>query len=295
MADLVIENATLLTMDPDRRIIANGWVAVTGNRIEALGNGAAGNVPAKVRIDGKGGVAMPGFVSAHHHVIDTLLRGGLEQDRNLFDWMLNVYYGGLAAYSPGDCQTAARLDLAEAIRAGVMTINDNWGGNSGDEPQRVAECAEATLEAYRSIGARIIFARMFADTVPEYWGPLVDNLLRKIPGLRLDLNTLAEDTDAVLSRIETVMSKHHGSAGGSHSRLSVSRDAAGRHSDCAAGLARAGAQERYHRANSPMRIPNGRADVQRHRRRTKLHRLLKQHRLSRSTGVGGSLRLGKRP
>ena len=211
MADIVVDNVTLLTMDPQRRIISNGWIAVTGNRIGALGSGAPESIAARERIDGKGGVLMPGFISTHQHVIDVLLRGGLEQDRNLMDWVVNIYYGGVAAYSLEDCQTAVRLNLAEGIRAGVTTINDNWGVNPGGEPQRVAECAEATLEAYRSIGARIIFARMFSDTIPTYWGPLMENLLRKIPGLRLDPNTLLDDADTVLSSIETLMSKHHGS------------------------------------------------------------------------------------
>ena len=214
MADIVVDNVALLTMDPERRIVPNGWIAISGNRIEALGSGRPDGVSAGERIDGQGGVVMPGFVSTHQHVIDALLRGGLEQDRNLFDWFLNVYYGGLAFYSPEDCQTAARLNLAEAIRAGVTTVNDNWGVNTGDSPQRVAECAEATLEVYRSVGMRIIFARMFIDTIPDHWAPLVDNLLRKIPGLRLDRNTLLEDTDDVLSRIENLMRKHHGSAEG---------------------------------------------------------------------------------
>ena len=214
MSDIVVENVALLTMDPERRIVPNGWIAIRGNRIEALGSGPSADKTARERIDGKGGVVMPGFVSTHQHVIDALLRGGLEQDRNLFDWFLNVYYGGLAFYSAEDCQTAARLNLAEAIRAGVTTINDNWGVNTGDEPQRVAECAEATLEIYRSVGARIIFARMFIDTIPDYWAPLVDNLLRKVPGLKLDRNTLLEDTDDVLSKIEGLINKHHGSAEG---------------------------------------------------------------------------------
>ncbi|MGD9764636.1 MAG: amidohydrolase family protein [Candidatus Binatia bacterium] len=214
MADLLIENVTVLTMDPTRRIIPNGYVTVTGNRIEVVGSGKPERESAKERIDGNGGVLTPGFISTHQHLIDSLMRGGLEQDRNLFDWFLNVYYGGLAAYTPEDCGLAARLNVAEAIRAGVTTINDNWGVNTGDELQRVNDCAEATLEAYREIGIRLIFARMFVDTMPPYWGPLIDNLLRKVPGKTLDSRTIAEDTDRVLTSIESLMQKHHGTENG---------------------------------------------------------------------------------
>lgn len=214
MADLLIDNVTVLTMDPERRIIPNGYVAITGNQIEDIGTGQPSGPAAKERIDGKGGVAAPGFISAHQHTTDALIRGGLEQDRNLFDWFLNVYYGGLAAYTVEDCRIASHLNVAEAIRGGVTTINDNWGINSGDELQRVNECAEVTLEAYREIGIRIIFSRMFIDTMPAYWMPLLDNLLRKVPGLKLDPGTIAEDTDRVLTSIESLMNKHHGTENG---------------------------------------------------------------------------------
>jgi atrazine chlorohydrolase/5-methylthioadenosine/S-adenosylhomocysteine deaminase/melamine deaminase len=214
MADLVIDNATILTMDPERRIIPNGYLAITGNRIERIGSGRPEGPPAKERIDGRGGLVAPGFISAHQHIGDALVRGGLEQDRNLFDWFLNIYYGALSAYTTEDCKIAARLNLAEAIRAGVTTINDNWGINTGDELQRVDDCAEASLEVYREVGIRIILARMFVDDMPPYWGPLLDNLFRKVPGIKLDRRTIAEDTDRVLSSIEGLMAKHHGTANG---------------------------------------------------------------------------------
>src|SRR4051812_30002957 len=111
MADLVIEDVTVVTMDPDRRVLDDAWVAVAGDRIEALGTGAP--PPAERVIAGRGGVVMPGMVSSHQHVIDVLLRGGLEQDRSLFDWLVNVYFAGTSAYTPEDCALAATLTLAE--------------------------------------------------------------------------------------------------------------------------------------------------------------------------------------
>src|ERR1700754_2793449 len=89
MAEFVLDRVTLLTMDAERRVLDDAWVAVSGGRIEAVGTGEA--PAAERRIDGRGGVAMPGMVSTHQHVIDILLRGGLEQDRSLFDWLVKVY------------------------------------------------------------------------------------------------------------------------------------------------------------------------------------------------------------
>lgn len=208
MPDLVITNVTAVTMDGRRRIIRDAWISVTGNRIEAIGENEPPAAAARV-IDGRGGVALPGFVSTHQHLVESLVRGGLQQDRNLIDWLINVYYGGLSVYRPEDCTTAVTLTVAEAIRSGVTTVCDGWGINNGDDPGRVAECTEATLDVYRSTGIRAIFARMLQDVFPEYWQPLAGAILRKIPGLKLKPETLVEDTDAGLSRIESLMSKYH--------------------------------------------------------------------------------------
>lgn len=212
MPDLVLDDVTLVTMDPDRRILEDGWISVSDGRIAGIGSGAP---PAADRhIDGRGGVAMPGMISTHQHVIDVLLRGGLEQDRSLFDWLVNVYFGGTSAYRPEDCGLAATLTLAEAVRAGITTITDNWGVNNGDDAGRVAECAEATLEVYRRSGMRVLFARMFSDTVPEQWNGIVGTYMRKLPDKTLDLGTLSEPLDDALARIESLIAAHHGSADG---------------------------------------------------------------------------------
>jgi cytosine/adenosine deaminase-related metal-dependent hydrolase len=212
MADLLIDDVTVVTMDPARRVLDDAWIAVTGGRIEALGTGAP--PPAARTVAGRGGVVMPGMVSTHQHVIDVLLRGGLEQDRTLFDWLVNVYFAGTSAYTPEDCALAAQLTLSEAARAGITTITDNWGVNNGDDPVRVAECAEATLEVHRSSGLRVVFARMFSDIFPEAWHGLIGTLSAKLPGKRLALETLSEPADEALSRIAELMGRHHGSADG---------------------------------------------------------------------------------
>ena len=210
--DLVIEAVSLLTMDQDRMIVADGFIAVADGRIHSLG---AGPGPSAARvIDGRGGVVMPGMISTHQHVIDVLLRGGLEVDRSLFDWLINVYFAGTSAYTPADCALAAMLGLSEAVRAGITTIVDNWGVNNGDDPGRVGECAEATLAVYRDFGLRVLFARMFSDCLPESWSGVIATHMRKLPGKTLDLATLSEPADEALARIEGLIGRHHNSAEG---------------------------------------------------------------------------------
>ncbi len=117
--DLAVINATILTLDPERRVIEGGSIAVDEGQIVAAGGPGSVDVEGAGRvIDAGGKVLMPGFVNAHTHAIHNLLRGGLSDDRVLYDWLLNVLYPGVRAYTAEDAGVAARLFCVEAIRAG---------------------------------------------------------------------------------------------------------------------------------------------------------------------------------
>ena len=62
-----IENAVILTMDDDMRVLDRGYVLTDGKNIAEVGEGAfAGE--ADERIDARGGILLPGFVNTHCHV-----------------------------------------------------------------------------------------------------------------------------------------------------------------------------------------------------------------------------------
>jgi 5-methylthioadenosine/S-adenosylhomocysteine deaminase len=113
-ADLLIKGAHILTFDDAGTEFANGSIAITGNRMTAIGPASA--VTAKQTIDATGMIAMPGFVDAHVHTAQQLLhgklaalrrKGGLKEpvwSRYLIPWESglepeDVYCSGLAAYS----------------------------------------------------------------------------------------------------------------------------------------------------------------------------------------------------
>ena len=75
--DLAVIHAYLLTMDPQRRVFADGAVALRGRDIVAVGTTAeiqASYAPART-IDARGAVVHPGFVECHTHVTYHLARG----------------------------------------------------------------------------------------------------------------------------------------------------------------------------------------------------------------------------
>lgn len=68
----LIYNTTLLTMDSEGSILNNGWILTENDRILALGSAESAEdlfgLYADQRIDGKGGILLPGFVNVHCHV-----------------------------------------------------------------------------------------------------------------------------------------------------------------------------------------------------------------------------------
>src|SRR4051794_39113834 len=65
--DVIIENATVVTMDGGRNEYV-GYVAVEGNRITTTGPGPAPSDVDGRRIDATGCLVTPGLVNTHHHL-----------------------------------------------------------------------------------------------------------------------------------------------------------------------------------------------------------------------------------
>lgn len=80
--DLLVRNAVVLTMDPDRTIYAKGAVAVRNGDILSVGRDSelTARYAAKETIDAKGAVVHPGFIDGHYHLSIHLARGTVPDD-----------------------------------------------------------------------------------------------------------------------------------------------------------------------------------------------------------------------
>ena len=67
MTDILIRNATVITMDPERRVIEDGAVAIEGARLAAVGPTAEVASDAAKVIDARHMVVMPGLIDCHSH------------------------------------------------------------------------------------------------------------------------------------------------------------------------------------------------------------------------------------
>lgn len=125
---LVVTNATVITMDPDRRILSPGAVAIQGSRIAAVDapDVIASRYPGARVIDAANRIVLPGLVNTHTHAPMVLYRG-LADDLALMDWLEDYIFPAEAkTVSPSFVATGTRLAALEMIRSGTTTFADMY-------------------------------------------------------------------------------------------------------------------------------------------------------------------------
>ena len=208
---LLVRGGTVLTMDPDRRVLDPGYVAVRGSEIIGVGPDDQCPYPDAVRvIDAQGHAVLPGFVDAHAHSLDILIRGGVSDDRRLYDWLVNINLPAARAYRIEDNALAVRLWSLEAQRSGITTVVDQietpypeWDEN-----------ADVVVDAYIGTGLRAVVGQMFYDTEPPEMTTLMGAYAARHPELSQDLGARPGGLDEMLARIDGMIRRHHGSADG---------------------------------------------------------------------------------
>jgi cytosine/adenosine deaminase-related metal-dependent hydrolase len=166
MTDLVIDNATLVTMNDARDVIEDGALAIDGGRIVALGSSAdvRREHSAATTIDAGGNPVLPGFVNAHFHSYSVLHRGAAYLWEDDLTGFLDIVYRRLlpAVSDPEDRYAVMLLPLVEMIKAGITCTLDlnEWLDVGG---------VEASLRAFEDAGMRGVVARSLMDGDP--WPP----------------------------------------------------------------------------------------------------------------------------
>jgi cytosine/adenosine deaminase-related metal-dependent hydrolase len=200
-AVLVVTGATVVTLDRDRREIADGHVVVQGNRITAVGAGPAPAVPGARVVDGRGCLVTPGFVNTHQHLYQWVTRG-LAADATLFQWLTTLYpvWAGIDEES---VHTGAQAALAQLALTGCTTAADHHYVF----PREGGDVLGASILAAAEVGLRFHPARGSMD------------LSRKDGGLPPD--SVVQDRDAILAETEAAIDRWHDPAPGSMLRISV--------------------------------------------------------------------------
>jgi cytosine/adenosine deaminase-related metal-dependent hydrolase len=139
--DTLLRGGTLVTCDADDHVMAAD-VLVRGSAIGAVG---------KVQPDGAvrvldvtGCAVVPGFIQAHVHLCQTLMRG-LADELPLLEWLRMRIWPLEAAHDERSLAASARLGLAEAMLAGTTTVLDM--GTVHDHEVVMDACARSGIRA----------------------------------------------------------------------------------------------------------------------------------------------------
>ena len=184
---ILVEHATVLTVDAERRILSDGSVLIDGPDILQVGPAPSVRPPRTPEriIDGRRRVVAPGFVDTHVHLTEHLSRGLMLDDvpvaRYLPDWLLPLY----STVTPEEEAAAAQLACVEMIRTGTTTFCE--AGTLFD--------VAAVADAVEAIGMRAILGRWTWDVGGQ-------------------TGRLRQTTDEALGHTADVLAKVHGRAGG---------------------------------------------------------------------------------
>ncbi len=123
MADIIIKNAYVLTMDPEMGDLKNGTVVIEDGKITEIAEKTKES--AETVIDAKNSVVMPGLVNTHTHAAMTLFRGYAD-DLQLADWLEGHIWPAEAKLTAEDVYKGSLLACLEMIRSGITSFADMY-------------------------------------------------------------------------------------------------------------------------------------------------------------------------
>ncbi len=120
---MIYTNATILTLDDQRRIISSGAVRVVGNNIDSIGKAdeLATAHPDDETIDCRGGIMLPGLIDTHVHTSQCLLRGVSEAagPGDFHTWLYGRIFPLQGTYTSDDALASASLCVLEMLKSGT--------------------------------------------------------------------------------------------------------------------------------------------------------------------------------
>ena len=181
--DLVLTDAFVITMNPSRDVITNGYVWIRGDSIHKIGAmaslGETGGVERRSMADH---VIMPGLINTHNHISSFGLRA-------MQDWRGfpgdSAMYAGMRVLDGEGGYLGSAVGLLEQLQGGITTCKALEAGTD----ELMLGCVRASEES----GARVHISRYGMDAahnvapnliVPEDVRDSIDGALQSLDFLR---------------------------------------------------------------------------------------------------------------
>ena len=150
--NLLVQNATVVTMNARREVLRGVDILVEGGRIARIGRAFKPAREIHQTLDATDRVVIPGLIHGHLHACQTLFRNradGLE----LLDWLRERIWPLEAAHDEASMRTSADLTFAELIRSGATAALD----------MGTVRHTEIIFEAARDAGFRLTGGKAMMD------------------------------------------------------------------------------------------------------------------------------------
>ncbi len=144
--DTLISGVTAVTMNEQMKVLFGAFIGITDGKIVYIGKTAPKETPQTI-VDGTGMVAMPGLINCHTHLVNTAIRGYLDDVPRT--QALETTLQKESKMDSRGAKAAAMLGIAECLRFGVTSVSDLH-----NFPEAVAEAAaESGIKANVSLAA----------------------------------------------------------------------------------------------------------------------------------------------
>ena len=194
MSSTLFTNATIITMDPQRRILERAALRVTGDRITGLGTDLR-PLPGERVMDCTGKLLIPGLIDAHGHAGHSLIRGIGADTNPLWMQIVTPLYWHWTTHEFWAAE--GLVSGLERLRAGVTTgASVITSMPRSDDP----EIAITHARAYAQLGLREIVctgpaglpwpraATRWQDGQPRRHAVTLDNMLEGAEAVIQTLN-----------------------------------------------------------------------------------------------------------
>ena len=161
MARILIKNGAVVTVDPERRVYSDGFLAIDGARISAVGPAAQSPVPAGFDevIDASGSIIVPGLINMHQHHWYTLFKG-LADGLLLEDWVTDILLPlSLKLDAPAMRMSSTLAGLEMLATGTTCSLNHSVTTTT---PELVA----ASIEPQAELGIRQVYAKELRCRTP---------------------------------------------------------------------------------------------------------------------------------
>jgi len=185
VSEVIFRGGTVLTIDPQHRVLAGDVASVDGVLVHVGGDYTPQTGDYQV-VDCAGCVVMPGLVQAHVHTCQTLARGRAD-DMELLDWLRTVIWPYEGKLDEAAARASGELACAELLLGGTTAILD----------MGTVHHTDMIFDAAERAGIRATIGKAMMD----YDDPQIP------PGLR-------ESTQGSLAASAKLISRWHGAAGG---------------------------------------------------------------------------------